>query len=216
MGPRPCQRHFTRGCCHLAAAGHPSPPTLTARRPPPAALPPPPLPQGKQLVFVTNNSTKSRAGYLNKFTSLGLEVSAEEIYSSSYAAAAYLESISFPQVRPLGPWEPGSSPPLASPHYAPPPTIAEDAGAPWAANLHQHEAAAPWSPPAHLLTRAAHPPALPPLPQDKKVYVVGEVGILEELDLKGIKHVGGPEDAGKKVELTPGMFLEHDHDVSPQ
>jgi len=46
---------------------------------------------------VTNNSTKSRAGYLKKFTGLGLNVAAEEIYSSSYAAAAYLESIKFPQ-----------------------------------------------------------------------------------------------------------------------
>ena len=53
--------------------------------------------QGKKLVFVTNNSTKSRKGYLGKFTGLGLNVSAEEIYSSSYAAAAYLESINFPQ-----------------------------------------------------------------------------------------------------------------------
>lgn len=33
-------------------------------------------PQGKQLVFVTNNSTKSRAGYLKKFTDLGLSVKA--------------------------------------------------------------------------------------------------------------------------------------------
>jgi phosphoglycolate phosphatase len=53
--------------------------------------------QGKQLVFVTNNSTKSRKGYLGKFTGLGLNVAAEEIYSSSYAAAAYLESINFPK-----------------------------------------------------------------------------------------------------------------------
>lgn len=45
---------------------------------------------------MTNNSTKSRAGYLKKFTGLGLNVKAEEIYSSSYAAAAYLESIEFP------------------------------------------------------------------------------------------------------------------------
>ena len=52
--------------------------------------------QGKKLFFVTNNSTKSRKGYLGKFTKLGLNISAEEIYSSSYAAAAYLESISFP------------------------------------------------------------------------------------------------------------------------
>lgn len=35
-----------------------------------------PLPQGKKLFFVTNNSTKSRKGYLNKFTSLGLSITA--------------------------------------------------------------------------------------------------------------------------------------------
>ena len=32
---------------------------------------------GKRLIFVTNNSTKSRAGYLKKFLSLGLEITAE-------------------------------------------------------------------------------------------------------------------------------------------
>lgn len=100
---------------------------------------------GKKLVFVTNNSTKSRAGYLGKFTSLGLNVKAEEIYSSSYAAAAYLEHINFPK--------------------------------------------------------------------DKKVYIVGEVGIQEELDLKGIKHCGGPADAEKKIELKAGYALPHDDDV---
>ena len=31
--------------------------------------------QGKRLVFVTNNATKSRAGYKKKFTSLGLDIS---------------------------------------------------------------------------------------------------------------------------------------------
>lgn len=100
---------------------------------------------GKRLVFVTNNSTKSRAGYLSKFTSLGLSVKAEEIYSSSYAAAAYLESIDFPK--------------------------------------------------------------------DKKVYVIGEDGIGEELDLKGIRHSGGTADKDKKVELKPGYALPHDDDV---
>ena len=100
---------------------------------------------GKRLVFVTNNSTKSRAGYLSKFTSLGLSVKAEEIYSSSYAAAAYLESIDFPK--------------------------------------------------------------------DKKVYVIGEDGIGEELDLKGIRHCGGKADKDRKVELKPGYALPHDADV---
>ncbi|KAF6256470.1 HAD-like domain-containing protein [Scenedesmus sp. NREL 46B-D3] len=98
---------------------------------------------GKRLVFVTNNSTKSRAGYLGKFTGLGLNVNAEEIYSSSYAAAAYLESINF----------------------------------------------------------------------NKKVYVIGESGILEELDLKGIRHLGGPGDADKVVALKKGEYMEHDEDV---
>ncbi|CAL5218445.1 g126 [Coccomyxa viridis] len=100
---------------------------------------------GKKLIFVTNNSTKSRKGYLGKFTGLGLNISAEEIYSSSYAAAAYLDSIDFPK--------------------------------------------------------------------DKKVYVVGEVGIIEELELKGIQHLGGPEDVDKKIELKPGFALPHDESV---
>ncbi|GFR41253.1 hypothetical protein Agub_g1928 [Astrephomene gubernaculifera] len=98
---------------------------------------------GKRVFFVTNNSTKSRAGYMAKFQSLGLNVQAEEIYSSSYAAAAYLESINF----------------------------------------------------------------------DKKVYVVGEAGILEELQLKGIHHLGGPADADKRVTLRSGEFMEHDAEV---
>lgn len=84
---------------------------------------------GKKLIFVTNNSTKSRKGYQSKFTKLGLKVSPEEIYSSSFAAAAYLDSTKFPK--------------------------------------------------------------------DQKIYVVGEVGIQEELDLLGFQHIGGPEDAGK-------------------
>ncbi|KAK9795912.1 hypothetical protein WJX73_010326 [Symbiochloris irregularis] len=100
---------------------------------------------GKKLVFVTNNATKSRQGYTKKFSSLGLSVSKEEIFSSSFAAAAYLDSISFPK--------------------------------------------------------------------DKKVYVVGDVGIQEELDLHGYQHFGGPEDAGKVIELKAGYALPHDENV---
>lgn len=50
----------------------------------------------KRAVFVTNNSTKSRDGYLKKFHRLGLtQVKREDIFSSSYAAAAHLESLGF-------------------------------------------------------------------------------------------------------------------------
>ncbi|KAF7805283.1 phosphoglycolate phosphatase 1B, chloroplastic-like [Senna tora] len=101
--------------------------------------------KGKRLVFVTNNSTKSRKQYGKKFETLGLNVSEEEIFASSFAAAAYLRSIDFPK--------------------------------------------------------------------DKKVYVIGEDGILKELELAGYQYLGGPEDGGKKIELKPGFFMEHNKDV---
>lgn len=101
---------------------------------------------GKKVFFVTNNSTKSRAGYLNKFTKLGLEAQAEEIFSSSFAAAAYLEQTNFKAT-------------------------------------------------------------------GKKVYVIGEIGIPEELDLIGVPYIGGPDDAAKQPNMSPGGRVEHDHDV---
>ncbi|KAF2095738.1 2-phosphoglycolate phosphatase [Rhizodiscina lignyota] len=49
--------------------------------------------KGKQLVFVTNNSTKSRADYKKKFDSKGITASAEEVFGSSYSAAVYISRI---------------------------------------------------------------------------------------------------------------------------
>ncbi|KAJ3291824.1 hypothetical protein HK104_005784 [Borealophlyctis nickersoniae] len=46
--------------------------------------------KGKRLLFVTNNSTKSRSAYLKKFESLHLDASVEEIFGSAYAAAYYI------------------------------------------------------------------------------------------------------------------------------
>ena len=100
---------------------------------------------GKMVFFVTNNSTKSRKGYLKKFTGLGLNVKPEEIFSSSFAAAAYLEQN--------------------------------------------------------------------PLPAGKKVYIIGQEGIGEELDLLKIPHFGALEDKDKVIKLGPGVKVDHDHDV---
>ncbi|XP_051128655.1 phosphoglycolate phosphatase 2-like [Andrographis paniculata] len=52
---------------------------------------------GKKLIFVTNNSTKSRQQYAKKFHSLGISVSEDEIFSSSFAAAMYLKANGFPK-----------------------------------------------------------------------------------------------------------------------
>ncbi|KAK8914566.1 hypothetical protein KSP39_PZI023952 [Platanthera zijinensis] len=83
--------------------------------------------QGKRLVFVTNNSTKSRRQYARKFASLGLDVNEDEIFSSSFASAMFLKLNNFPR--------------------------------------------------------------------DKKIYVIGEEGILEELELAGFTGIGGPVGA---------------------
>jgi 4-nitrophenyl phosphatase len=49
--------------------------------------------KGKRTVFVTNNSTKSRAEYLKKLTSLNIPADAEDIFGSSYSAAVYISRI---------------------------------------------------------------------------------------------------------------------------
>mmetsp|Transcript_10783 Transcript_10783/g.22140 ORF Transcript_10783/g.22140 Transcript_10783/m.22140 type:complete len:362 (+) Transcript_10783:31-1116(+) len=103
---------------------------------------------GKKCFFVTNNSTKSRAGYKKKFDSLGLDVAAEEIFSSSFAAAAYLEQSKFLEKK-----------------------------------------------------------------KGKKVYVIGEIGICDELDMIGVPYIGGPADEGKQPEMVSGAKVDHDHDV---
>lgn len=53
---------------------------------------------GKQLVFVTNNSTKSRKQYTKKFAGFGIEVTEDQIFNSGYAAAIYVRD--FLQLKP--------------------------------------------------------------------------------------------------------------------
>ncbi|KAJ3111337.1 26S proteasome regulatory subunit 7 [Phlyctochytrium bullatum] len=49
--------------------------------------------KGKRLVFVTNNSSKSRASYVKKFRSLGIEASETDIFGSAFAAAFYIKNV---------------------------------------------------------------------------------------------------------------------------
>ncbi|KAF8665033.1 hypothetical protein AX16_000645 [Volvariella volvacea WC 439] len=49
--------------------------------------------RNKNVVFVTNNATKSRKSYRSKFVQLGIEAHVDEIYGSAYSAAVYLSSI---------------------------------------------------------------------------------------------------------------------------
>ncbi|KAF2837844.1 4-nitrophenylphosphatase-like protein [Patellaria atrata CBS 101060] len=47
----------------------------------------------KRLVFVTNNSTKSRADYKKKFDKMGIPSDVEEVFGSAYSAAIYVSRI---------------------------------------------------------------------------------------------------------------------------
>ncbi|RFU78936.1 hypothetical protein TARUN_3290 [Trichoderma arundinaceum] len=48
---------------------------------------------GKRVVFVTNNSTKSRQDYVKKLQKLGIPCEAEDVFGSSYSAAIYINRI---------------------------------------------------------------------------------------------------------------------------
>ncbi|OTA60409.1 4-nitrophenylphosphatase-like protein [Hypoxylon sp. EC38] len=49
--------------------------------------------KGKRVVFVTNNSTKSRPDYQKKLTALGIPSDVEEIFASAYSSAIYISRI---------------------------------------------------------------------------------------------------------------------------
>jgi len=49
----------------------------------------------KQLIFVSNNSTKTRNQLQQKITSFGIQCNKEEVFGSAYATAVYLSSINF-------------------------------------------------------------------------------------------------------------------------
>ncbi|XXG96595.1 suppressor of los1-1 [Hypoxylon texense] len=49
--------------------------------------------KGKRIVFVTNNSTKSRPDYQKKLTAMGIPSNVEEIFASAYSSAIYISRI---------------------------------------------------------------------------------------------------------------------------
>ncbi|TVY62306.1 4-nitrophenylphosphatase [Lachnellula suecica] len=49
--------------------------------------------KGKKTVFVTNNSTKSRADYQKKLTAMGIPSNVDEIFASAYSSAIYISRI---------------------------------------------------------------------------------------------------------------------------
>jgi len=97
--------------------------------------------KGKQVVFVTNNSTKSRADYKKKLDGLGIPVNVEEIFSSSYSASIYISRI---------------------------------------LNLP---------------------------PNKRKVFVIGESGIEQELDAENVPHIGGTDPAYHRFPTSQDLEL---------
>mmetsp|Transcript_32166 Transcript_32166/g.77076 ORF Transcript_32166/g.77076 Transcript_32166/m.77076 type:complete len:308 (+) Transcript_32166:9-932(+) len=106
--------------------------------------------QGKKIFFITNNATKSRAGFLTKLQSMGYSADTgeakKEVLSSAFAAAAFLRTQGFPE-------------------------------------------------------------------NNKKVYVIGEVGIMDELATAGIPALGGPLDSDKVPPFGKGQGVHVDPSV---
>lgn len=102
---------------------------------------------GKQIIFVTNNSTKSRENYTHKFAKFGYEATKDEVFGSAYAAATYLQNFI-------------------------------------------------------------------KLPKDKKVWVFGEKGIMDELTELGYTVLGGPDPRlDTKFHAADTPFLPVDPEV---
>ena len=57
---------------------------------------------GKQVYFMTNNSTKTRKQIWEKLTGMGLACSYEEVYTGSYAAALYAHQMGYKTVYIMG------------------------------------------------------------------------------------------------------------------
>ncbi|KAK4517909.1 uncharacterized protein ATC70_001257 [Mucor velutinosus] len=54
--------------------------------------------KGKRVFFVTNNSTKSREAFLQKFKGFNVKATKEEVFSSAFATASYLKHVlKFPE-----------------------------------------------------------------------------------------------------------------------
>jgi 4-nitrophenyl phosphatase len=49
--------------------------------------------KGKRIIFVTNNSTKSRPDYVKKLASLGIPSTPDEIVGSAYSSALYISQL---------------------------------------------------------------------------------------------------------------------------
>ncbi|KAI8811802.1 HAD-like domain-containing protein [Cladochytrium replicatum] len=102
--------------------------------------------KGKRILFVTNNSTNSRATYAKKFAGLGIEASPEEIFGSAYAAAYYVK---------------------------------------------------------HILK----------FPEDKRVFVCGMDGIVDELAAEGVNTCGAAEDNENLPSMNAMGTVQHDPSI---
>ncbi|XP_068162188.1 glycerol-3-phosphate phosphatase [Antennarius striatus] len=49
--------------------------------------------KGKRVVFITNNSTKTRRMYGDKLTSLGFKATVDEVFGTAYCCAMYLKTV---------------------------------------------------------------------------------------------------------------------------
>ncbi|KAJ9566893.1 hypothetical protein OSB04_002859 [Centaurea solstitialis] len=153
--------------------------------------------KGKKVVFVTNNSSKSRKQYAQKFQSLGIPVTEEEIFSSSFAAAMYLKVNNFPPEKKI----------FFNLIFV------VEVFTKVCSDLKVIRYSSASNDPIFyrmLVYCFSNADACLMLVQ---VYAIGGEGIIEELRLAGYTGIGGPEDAQKTVQLKANTLFEHDKSV---
>eukprot|EP00911_Craspedida_sp_UC1_P000142 UC1_evm1s114 len=140
---------------------------------------------GKRIFFVSNNSTKSRSKYLEKFARLGITASRDEVLSSAFAAALLLRDHPALELSNTEEKEEGEE------------EEEEERGK----EAEEQEVAK-----KKRNNKKGKK-------KKKKVYVVGEQGIIDELAAVGIESVGGPAHADRRVTMEAGEEPRVDPDI---
>ncbi|PHJ25507.1 had family iia protein [Cystoisospora suis] len=149
----------------------------------------------KRFYFLTNNSTKSRKGFLKKLESLGFpHVEEEQVICTSYVAACFLDE----RRQELRDQKRKNMKDTAGNRMSVNSNGDEKQGSMGTTTQHEQ---------GDSKESAGSSDCL----DDSLVYVIGEQGLLDELQAKGFTTIGGPSDNGQMLDFAKNKDLAVDY-----